>query len=213
MAEHLPRRALLTLPLLGAAGCIPMTVRRETELVGQLDREVIALTLENERLRGQLVTCDGREQPPPAIFRELKQIFPTDDDQLRREGRTVVLTLSVSQLFTGGMPRVRREAAATLDLLSTALKLHPQHPVQVVGHSDDTPVTGGTRRYAPTNWELSCLRASALVRSLITDWGLAPERLTAAGRGEVQPIADNSTAEGRERNRRIEIHILPGGSP
>ncbi|MEM1216226.1 MAG: OmpA family protein [Bacteroidota bacterium] len=76
----------------------------------------------------------------------------------------------------------------------------------VEGHTDNVPISSAR---AQNNWELSVLRATAVVQMLKDQHGIAPGRLVAAGRGEFQPIADNATAEGRARNRRTRIIILP----
>jgi chemotaxis protein MotB len=79
-----------------------------------------------------------------------------------------------------------------------------KHPVQVKGFTDDVPIRSAQ---FPTNWELSAARASAVVRTLITDH-VSAERLTASGRGQLDPITENDTPDGRALNRRVEI-LLP----
>jgi chemotaxis protein MotB len=79
-----------------------------------------------------------------------------------------------------------------------------KHPVQVKGFTDDVPIRSAQ---FPTNWELSGARASAVVRTLITDH-VSAERLTASGRGQLDPITENDTPDGRALNRRVEI-LLP----
>ncbi len=76
------------------------------------------------------------------------------------------------------------------------------HTIAVEGHTDDVPVA---RRF-PSNWELAAARASSVVRLLI-DLGVEPKRLTAVSRAEFAPIASNDSAEGRAKNRRIEIQL------
>ncbi len=76
----------------------------------------------------------------------------------------------------------------------------------VEGNTDPVPIN---RTNIRNNWDLSALRASSIVQVLQNDYGVDPGRLTAAGRGEYNPIADNSTDVGRQRNRRTEIIITP----
>ncbi len=80
-----------------------------------------------------------------------------------------------------------------------------QEAIRVEGHTDSVPIS--TARYS-SNWELSGARALRVVRYLITR-GVAPDRISAAAYGPYRPIADNGTAEGRARNRRIEIVLVP----
>jgi len=88
------------------------------------------------------------------------------------------------------------------------LAQHPTLQIHVVGHTDNVPIRAGARSRFPSNWELSMARATAAVRFLSDQAGVDPRRLGAVGYGEFRPIADNSTAEGRARNRRIAITIL-----
>ena len=76
--------------------------------------------------------------------------------------------------------------------------------VQVEGHTDDTRIAS---TLFPSNWELSAVRASSVVR-LFIDTGVAPARLTAVGHGPNKPVAGNETAEGKARNRRVAVLIL-----
>jgi chemotaxis protein MotB len=96
-----------------------------------------------------------------------------------------------------------------LDLLATALNLHPDQPVQVVGYSDDSPVGGSLRRYYPSNWELAAVRAGAVAGELMRKFQVDPARFMIASRGPLEPVAENDTPEGRDANRRIVFLILP----
>ena len=199
------RRSLLLGGLaVGAAGCVPL--HRKDELVNKLDREVIALTQENERLRQALRTCATADVVPP-IFTELHSVLSTFEVQVRRDGSDTIVVIPGGMAFAPGSVRLRAEVDPVLDLLSTALNLHPDHPITVLGHTDDEAITGRLKKQYPTNWELSTARASAVCTSLSEGWGVSPHRFTAAGRAQWHPIADNATAEGREANRRVEIVI------
>ena len=76
----------------------------------------------------------------------------------------------------------------------------------IEGNTDDVPISKTNIR---NNWDLSCLRASSVVQELQTRYGVNPSRMTAGGRGEYNPIADNATDDGRTRNRRTQIIITP----
>jgi chemotaxis protein MotB len=78
----------------------------------------------------------------------------------------------------------------------------------VVGHTDNVPIRLAARKRFPSNWELSTARATAAVRFLSEEAGVDPRRLGAVGYGEFRPVAENTSAEGRARNRRIAITIL-----
>ena len=74
------------------------------------------------------------------------------------------------------------------------------------GNTDNVPISQKNIR---NNWDLSALRASSVVQALQTQYGVDPKRLSAAGRGEYNPLADNATEKGRQRNRRTQIIITP----
>ncbi|MCP4804947.1 MAG: OmpA family protein [Proteobacteria bacterium] len=205
MGTELDRRHFLAGgALLLTSGCV--TLRPDGDLVNTLDREVIALKQENARLSEALRTCDVDEEAP-AIFRELRQVFSSLGVDVTRNGGDTHVILPGPTMFAPGSVRLRSESEMVMDLLSTALNLHLQTHVIVIGHTDDDPVGGRLKRQFPTNWELSAARAAAVVRSFVEDWGVSPHRFTAGGRGPWHPIADNTTAEGRELNRRVEVII------
>lgn len=205
MGTELDRRHFLAGgALLLTTGCAPL--RQGSDLVNSLDREVIALKQENARLTDALATCDTGEEAP-AIFRELRQVFGHLQVEVERRGQDTYVVLPGATMFAPGSVRLRGESEMVMDLLSTALNLHLDTHVVILGHTDDTPVGGRLKRQFPTNWELSSARASAVVRSFVEDWGVSPHRFTAGGRGPWHPIADNTTPEGRELNRRVEVII------
>jgi chemotaxis protein MotB len=89
------------------------------------------------------------------------------------------------------------------------LNQYPQRQIHVIGHTDNVPIRAGPKARFATNWELSTARAIAAVRYLCEKAGADARRLGAVGYGEFHPVADNSTAEGRARNRRIALVVLP----
>ena len=81
----------------------------------------------------------------------------------------------------------------------------------VEGNTDNVPVNAAaaSMKNIRNNWDLSCLRASSVVQYLISRFGVAPKRLTAGGRGEFNPLVNNDTELGKQRNRRTQIIITP----
>jgi flagellar motor protein MotB len=201
----------LSLLLLLLLGCPPKHGGNQ-DLVYQLDSEVIALKQKIAWMEQHQAACGSGNQPAP-IYAELIQIMPASEAAVTREGAVTLVSIPVSSLFANGSFRVRSEATMLLDLLSTALNLHPKSPVEIVGYTDDIPVRGSLARTYFSNWELSAMRAGAVARELMSTYQVAPERLTIAGRGPMTPVADNDTPEGRDANRRIVIRILPPAAP
>lgn len=117
--------------------------------------------------------------------------------------RGFVISLAEAGFFAPGEAAVREDAAAMLDALADTLR-EDATPLRVEGHTDSTPIS--TARY-PSNWELSSARASEVLARLIAG-GVAPARLSLAGYAGERPVADNTTAEGRALNRRVDLVIL-----
>jgi len=112
-------------------------------------------------------------------------------------------------LFDSGEAQVKTDGESVLRKVAAFLTQHAALKVHVIGHTDNVPIKAAARSRFPSNWELSSARANAAVRFLSEQGGVDPRRLGAVGYGEFRPIADNSTAEGRARNRRIAVVVLP----
>jgi chemotaxis protein MotB len=119
------------------------------------------------------------------------------------------LRVNVAQdiLFDSGSAEVDKSGTEVLHRVATQLKKSP-HQILVIGHTDNKPIGAALIKQYPTNWELAGARAASVVR-LFTDSGLPTRRLLAVSMADVKPVASNATAEGRARNRRIEIRLRP----
>jgi chemotaxis protein MotB len=112
-------------------------------------------------------------------------------------------------LFDSGEAVLKSDGEAVLKKVAGVLAQHPELKIHVVGHTDNVPIRPSARSRFASNWELSTARALAAVRFLTETAGVDPHRVGAVGYGEFRPVADNATPEGRARNRRIAITILP----
>ena len=128
------------------------------------------------------------------------------DIQVEVRGGKVHVSISDRLLFASGSARINTEAQDVISKIATVLNDHSDLDVMVEGHTDDVPVN---TRLNQDNWDLSVRRATAVVRSLQRDYFVDPGRLTAAGRAQFDPRADNDTSSGRSMNRRTEIVITP----
>jgi len=142
------------------------------------------------------------------------------EDEMRNDLESKDVTISKLQgkltvnildrvLFDSGEAELKPDGQAVMLKIAAFLTEHPELKIHVIGHTDNVPIRGNARLRFPTNWELSTARALAAVRFLTERAGVDPRRLGAVGYGEYRPVADNSTPEGRARNRRIAITILP----
>jgi len=141
------------------------------------------------------------------------------EEQMRAELESKDVTISKLQgkltvnildriLFDSGEAVLKTDGETVLNKIAAILAQHPELKIHVIGHTDNVPIRPSARSRFASNWELSTARALAAVRFLTEHAGVNPQRLGAVGYGEFRPIADNATAEGRARNRRIAITIL-----
>ena len=118
----------------------------------------------------------------------------------------VYISLSDQMLFKSGSYEVSSQAMQTLSKIASILKDFKDYDVLVEGNTDNVPIS---RTNIRNNWDLSALRASSVVQVLQNEFGINPNRLSASGRGEYNPVTDNDTELGKQRNRRTEIIITP----
>jgi len=118
----------------------------------------------------------------------------------------VYISLDDRMLYRSGSYEISDKAGEILNKISKIILDYKDYDVLVEGNTDTDPISRPNIR---NNWDLSALRASSVVQALQNEYGVDPKRLTAAGRGEYNPIGSNSTAEGKTRNRRTQIIITP----
>ncbi len=118
----------------------------------------------------------------------------------------VYISLSDNMLYKSGSYEISDKAGATLAKIAKIIKDYNGYDVLIEGNTDNVPISMPNIR---NNWDLSALRASSVVQSLQTNYGVDPKRLTAGGRGEFNPIAGNDSAAGKSQNRRTQIIITP----
>lgn len=161
-------------------------IRKIQELTQQLDELNQAKRLLEERL-----------------VQEIKDKQVT----LKMLDKGLVITFVADVLFDSGKAKIRSELYSALDKVAVVLKENvPNLKVGIEGHTDNQPI-----KYSgwKSNWELSTARALSVLHYLVDEKGISPERVSAIGYGEYNPVTSNDTKEGRRLNRRVEIVILP----
>jgi chemotaxis protein MotB len=118
----------------------------------------------------------------------------------------VYISLSDHMLYKSGSYEITPKAGETLSKVAKIIKDYSDYSVLIEGNTDNVPISQKNIR---NNWDLSTLRASSVVQALQNTYQVDPKRLTAGGRGEYNPVADNGTDEGKSKNRRTEIIITP----
>ncbi|MBS5938110.1 chemotaxis protein MotB [Clostridium sartagoforme] len=120
------------------------------------------------------------------------------------EERGLVISFNDSIFFESAKAEIMEDMKLKLVSLSTVLNKIDNY-IRIEGHTDNVPIRN---EYFSSNWQLSSTRASNVVEYLINNGGISPDRLSAVGYGEYRPVADNSTNQGRSKNRRVDILIL-----
>lgn len=141
-----------------------------------------------------------------AKIAEAMKGFTSDQLSVFSKNGKVYVSMQESLLFPSGSAVVNPKGKEALGTLAVALNQNSDINVLVEGHTDSVAIH--TALY-PDNWALSVGRSTAIIRILTNDYGVAPIRLTASGRSQYEPIATNTTPEGRQRNRRTEIILAP----
>jgi chemotaxis protein MotB len=188
---------------------------------GELNERLTELTKQNQDLAQQV---HDTQQAKDAEIAKLKGSYDELVNGLKSEleaGQVTITQLkgrlSVNMvdkiLFNSGEAVVKPEGYHVLDRVGDVLKKLQDKDIRIEGYTDNVPISASLSAKYPTNWELSTTRATAVVRYLQDHVGIPEDRLIAAGYGETHPIADNTTPEGRQQNRRIEIVLVPNGAP
>jgi chemotaxis protein MotB len=125
--------------------------------------------------------------------------------RVTQSSRGVSIEINANVLFAPGRAELEPQSLDVLRAVAATLRSEPFY-LEITGHTDNVPIRNSIFQ---SNWELSAVRATSVVRLLAAN-GIAPERLLAIGREATRPIASNATAEGRARNRRVELMILSG---
>ena len=118
----------------------------------------------------------------------------------------VYISLADNMLYKSGSYEIGDRAGETLSKIAKIITDYKDYDVLVEGNTDNVPISQKNIR---NNWDLSALRASSVVQALQNQYGVDPKRLSAAGRGEYNPVASNATAVGKQRNRRTQTIITP----
>ncbi len=198
--------------------------KKNRELLAQLEAKGQALAAENARLAKLKKELEDRSnrvaelenviaakdaamtQLKNAISRALTDFEGKGLTVEQRDGK-VYVSMENKLLFGSGSWAVGTDGRKAVQQLGSVLGVNPDIAVLIEGHTDDVPYQGNSQLSG--NWDLSTKRATAIVNILRENAAISPENLTAAGRGEFAPIASNNTAEGKAKNRRIEVILTP----
>jgi len=150
----------------------------------------------------------GLQRMAEEVRESLGEMIDLENIRVRESPFWLELEVETDILFPSGSATISAPAEPVLQQIAEILAPFP-NPIRVEGHTDNVPIS--TPAF-PSNWELSAARAANVVR-LFQDSGITAQRLAAIGMGEYRPIADNTTVEGRNLNRRVLIVVLAADAP
>lgn len=182
--------------LVNTAGCSTFTKKSS------------ALRAENERLKEELDALkQQQDRQLEKALGDLSGELAEYKAKLEMTERGLVITFLAEIFFDSGKDVLKSQGKEALEKVAKVLNSDvPDSRVAIEGHTDTDPIrhSGWT-----SNWELSSARALAVLHYFVDDGKVAPERLSAVAYGEYHPVVSNATIEGKQKNRRVEIVILP----
>jgi len=188
-------------------------------LAAELEAQLAAARQRNSDLEAQLADRDKKlsglrgdlsaemaklKQAERGLIRALKPQIDEKNITVDLNNERLLINLASAYLFGSGEDQLKPAGADALQRVGAVLKEFPEKQVHVAGYTDNVPIKGALQKKYPSNKELSDARANGAAQAL---QGGGVANLTAAGHGESDPIASNKTAEGRAKNRRVEVII------
>lgn len=201
-------------------------INKNRQLLAELEAKQKALAAEQDRLNKlkkdleassvRLAELEKMMADKDAAMKKLKETLSKSLKAFEGKGLTVTekdgkvyVSMENKLLFESGSWTVGSEGKKAVDLVGKVLGDNPDISVLIEGHTDNDKITGTIGGGVENNWDLSTKRATAIVNILSANAKVKKENLTAAGRGEYAPLMSNDTAEGKAKNRRIEIILTP----
>jgi chemotaxis protein MotB len=187
-----------------------------SQSIVELRRKVDDLDAENAKLKAENASLvKAKEEQVRKVSSTYESLLEKMKSEISKGQVTISelkgkLTVNMvdSILFDSGKAEVKKGGREILGKVISILKDVNDKSIRIEGHTDDVPISRALAKRYPTNWELSAARAINVARHL-QDQGIDPGQLSAVAYGEWKPIATNDTAEGKAKNRRIEIILVP----
>lgn len=179
----------------------------EQERLTKLQKDLALRSKRIEELEGLIAAKDAKMNAlKTAVSNALTNFEGKGLTVEQRDGK-VYVSMENKLLFSSGSWTVNTEGKNAVQQLGNVLSQNPDIAVLIEGHTDNVPYGGSGQ--LTDNWDLSTKRATSIVHILRENSGIDPQNLTAAGRGEFAPVASNTSAEGKAKNRRIEVILTP----
>jgi len=188
------------------ASCRNELAAAQADFDAELAERLAASEAELAELRRQREAAEKRLEAFRSLNDKLAELIAAGELEVYVRNGLPVIALPSEVLFDSGKAELSKKGETSLAKVSEALAGMSGQRLQVAGHTDNMPI--GKKLSWVDNWQLSSERALTVTRFLISH-GVAPERLSAAGHGEYDPVGSNDSAGGRKKNRRIELILLP----
>ena len=179
------------------------------KLQGNLDQTTATLAQREQRVKELESVIAAQKAKSDELKQKLSSAltgFSSNELTVTQRDGKVYVSLSQELLFASGSTEVNQKGRAAISSLASVLNKNSDIQVMVEGHTDNVPFKGAGAM--KDNWDLSAIRATAITK-LLVNGGVTPQRIAAAGRGEYLPVSDNSTSDGKAKNRRTEIILSP----
>jgi chemotaxis protein MotB len=171
-------------------------------------KEINRLSAEKTQLEQERAELAKKSETYDDLVNGLQEEMKQKLIEVKRKGQRITVNVSDQILFDSGKADVKVGGQVALDKIARVLSKVADRRIDIEGHTDNLKITGELARTFPTNWELSAVRATNVVRSL-EGKGVDPRRMAAVGKSEFRPVSTNATPGGRQGNRRIEIVLTP----
>ena len=178
-------------------------------LVEEQERSALLATELAEHQRQQEAELTKLQGAYNALIADLQQEIANKDITIREANDKLAINIVDRVLFPSGQATLSVEGTKMLEKVGRVLQSAGNHRIQIEGHTDNQEIGPVLKKTFASNWELSTARATEVVKYLLTHSQLPAGRLAAVGRADTLPVAPNTTEEGRQQNRRIEILLLP----
>lgn len=187
-----------------------------SQSITELRRKVADLDAENAKLKAENASlAKAREEQVQKVSSTYESLLEKMKSEISKGQVTIselkgklTINMADSILFDSGKAEVKKGGLEILGKVISILKDVNDKSIRIEGHTDDVPISRALAKRYPTNWELSAARAISVTQHL-QDQGIDPGLLSAVAYGEWKPVATNDTAEGKAKNRRIEIILVP----
>ncbi len=178
--------------------------------IDELKNEIKALSIDRAKILEEKEKAIAElKKTHDALVSELTEEIKKGEIEVTQLRDKLTLQMVEKILFDSGSAEIKSGGKKILDRVAEILKKVTDRQIRIEGHTDNVPIGPKIAKKYPTNWELSTARATNVVRYLAEKGGIDPKLLSAAGYAQYKPIDTNDTEEGRARNRRIEIVLIP----